>query len=126
MRSGRYLAAGQVSDRCAAVQIDTDTDVYRCTSECPITKLAEHAIRALKTEVRKVFAPQLSGVASGKTLPPEAPARYLTIHATDNSRETHFLRAVLSKYIVGGDRASILSSNVSSKVPTAQSWCSAV
>ena len=124
MRSGRYLAAGQVSDRCAAVQIDTD--VYRCTSECPITKLAEHAIRALKTEVRKVFAPQLSGVASGKTLPPKAPARYLTIHATDNSRETHFLRAVLSKYIVGGDRASILSSNVSSKVPTAQSWCSAV
>ena len=132
MRSGRYLAAGQVSDRCAAVQIDTDTDVYRCTSECPITMLAGDAIRALKTEVRSVFGMKLEESlklvagrrpGGGKR---HTPAQYLTIHATLRSHEAHLLRAVLSKYNVGGDKASILSSNVSSKVPTAQSWCSAV
>ena len=132
MRSGRYLAAGQVSDRCAAVQIDTDTDVYRCTSECPITMLAGNAIRALKTEVRSVFGMKLEESlklvagrrpGGGKR---HTPAQYLTIHATLRSHEAHLLRAVLSKYNVGGDKASILSSNVSSKVPTAQSWCSAV
>ena len=122
MRSGTSR-----SDRCAAVQVDTD--VYRCTSECPITMLAGNAIRALKTEVRTVFGMQLAGslhiVAPGigKTLPP---ARYLTIHATEHTHEAHLLRTVLSQYNVGGDKASILASNVSSKVPTAQSWCSAV
>ena len=91
--------------------------------------LAENAIRALKTEVRTVFGMQLAeslhlvAPGIGKTLPP---ARYLTIHATEHTHEAHLLRTVLSQYNVGGDKASILASNVSSKVPTAQSWCSAV
>ena len=95
--------------------------------------LAGNAIRALKTEVRTVFGMQLVmqlaeslhivAPGIGKTLPP---ARYLTIHATEHTHEAHLLRTVLSQYNVGGDKASILASNVSSKVPTAQSWCSAV
>ena len=92
--------------------------------------LAGNAIRALKSEVRTVYGMQLAEslhtpdiVAPGKTLPP---ARYLTMHATEYTHEAHLLRTVLSQYNVGGDKASILAINVSSKVPTAQSWCSAV
>ena len=85
-----------------------------CTSECHITKAAEHAIRALKGEVRSVFAPQLN--FSG----------YLTLHGTEYSGEAQLLRAVLSKYNLSSDNASMLPSTVSSKLPTAESWCSAV
>ena len=85
-----------------------------CTSECHITKAAEHAIRALKGEVRSVFAPQLN--FSG----------YLTLHGTEYSGEAQLLRAVLSKYNLSSDNACMLPSTVSSKLPTAESWCSAV
>ena len=88
-----------------------------CTSECHITKAAEHAIRALKGEVRSVFAPQL-------TFSPPQPLRnreFLTMHATEHSHEAQLLRAVLSKYNLSSENACMLPSTVSSKLPTALS-----
>ena len=94
-----------------------------CTSECHITKAAEHAIRALKGEVRSVFAPQLNFSGAPQPL---RHREYLTLHGTEYSGEAQLLRAVLSKYNLSSDNASMLPSTVSSKLPTAESWCSAV
>ena len=113
--SPQPLNASNASWACATRGVDVRSGKSRCcTSECHFANVAEHAIRALKGEVRSVFAPQLN--FSG----------YLTLHGTEYSGEAQLLRAVLSKYNLSSDNASMLPSTVSSKLPTAESWCSAV
>ena len=59
--SPQPLNASNASWACATRGVDVRSGKSRCcTSECHITKVTEHAIRALKGEVRSVFAPQLT------------------------------------------------------------------
>ena len=113
--------------------------VYKSTSLQSFTRVAEKAIRRLKTDVRSVFMHNWTRHAgldkgSASTLPagqpqePPTPSWALTIHTTDHASEaseTLLLRAVLSKHynltegryskLNAGGNAPISSSAVSSK-----------
>ena len=116
--SPQPLNASNASWACATRGVDVRSGKSRCcTSECHITKVAEHAIRALKGEVRSVFAPQLTFSRPQSLRNRE----FLTMHATEHSHEAQLLRAVLSKYNLSSENACMLPSTVSSKLPTALS-----
>ena len=114
--------------------------IYKSTSLQNFTRVAEKAIRRLKTDVRSVFMHNWTRPAgldkgSASTLPagqpqePPTPTWALSIHttdhATDTASETLLLRAVLSKHynltegryskLNAGGNAPISSSAVSSK-----------
>ena len=116
--SPQPLNASNASWACATRGVDVRSGKSRCcTSECHFANVAEHAIRALKGEVRSVFAPQLTFSRPQSLRNRE----FLTMHATEYSREAQLLRVVLSKYNLSSDNASMLPSTVSSKLPTALS-----
>ena len=59
--SPQPLNASNASWACATRGVDVRSGKSQCcTSECHFANVAEHAIRALKGEVRSVFAPQLT------------------------------------------------------------------
>ena len=79
--SPQPLNASNASWACATRGVDVRSGKSRCcTSECHITKVAEHAIRALKGEVRSVFAPQLTFSRPQSLRNRE----FLTMHATES------------------------------------------
>ena len=83
--------------------------VYKRTSLHNFTRVAEKAIRRLKTDVRSVFMHNWTRPAgldqgsatmlpAGQPQGPPTPSWALTIHVTDTASETLLLRAVLSKH----------------------------
>ena len=110
--------------------------IYKSTSLRNFTRVAEKAIRRLKTDVRSIFMHNWTRPAgldqgsatmlpAGQPQGPPTPSWALTIHVTDTASETLLLRAVLSKHynltegryskLNAGGNAPISSSAVSSK-----------
>ena len=117
-------AAADATRACATRDLRSGTSQCAASTSIPEPGRWRHVISALKQEVRRVFAPQVTVPGNHSTK-----AEYLTIHATEYSGEANLLnKVVLSKYDVLTLNVHALKHPVSSELPTAQkkSWCSAI
>ena len=121
----RAAAAANASRVCATRGARSDAGCAASTA-FPSPRRWKTVIRALKREVRIKFGPNVTAPAPSDN---HGYLGYLTMHVTEYAQEARLLNAVLSKYNLssGEDAVHTLHNHpATTRLPTAQSWCSAV
>ena len=121
----RAAAAANASRVCATSGAQSDAGCAASTA-FPSPRRWKTVIRALKREVRIKFGPNVTAPAPSDN---HGYLGYLTMHVTEYAQEARLLNAVLSKYNLssGEDAVHTLHNHpATTRLPTAQSWCSAV
>ena len=120
----RAAAAANASRVCATRGAQSDAGCAASTA-FPSPRRWKTVIRALKREVRIKFGPNVTAPAPSDN---HGYLGYLTMHVTEYTHEARLLNAVLSKYNLSSDNAvhTLHNHPATTRLPTAQSWCSAV